>query len=460
MATFGPSSAEDQIWLPSMRICVLFNLDMRAYASRVVSMWLSLAKRNVQELTCWIDGNFYLPDSNYDFLNCCRILESKTLTKLELHGCYLGGGGGGVDVPIDLPCLKQLCLAAFKIDQVLLDILLLKCPALETLQLSSCKGFKVLRVSGLSKLKDLRVCLIHDLHRLQIDAAMPLQCLTLTELNTNKCKVEVASNSRKNLVELNIDGCRIADDFFNNVAEFPYLKTISLIDCPKLKRINISSASLKTCRVEECPNLGHIELDTPNLFSFQYSSTGNYNIITCSSKCQIPLVSLHFKCPPAATFNQILWHSKLVALLTNFRQSKYVNLSSDSKRTLIIPQELRLSACPPLSGVRELSLKVAKALTCHSALQYLDTLLWLSSHPWTISLSSKDLQSELLVKVQYENRMKEGESCSCDSAQPIHCRGSVFKDFEIWRERGLGGVDQMRKMLEQAFNKTEVTACG
>ncbi|KAH9626910.1 hypothetical protein KSS87_014971, partial [Heliosperma pusillum] len=73
--------------------------------------------------------------------------------------------------------------------------------------------------------------------------------------------------------KLVVDGCGITDDFFNNVAEFPHLETLFLADCPKLKRIKITSNSLISFDIEECPNLSEVEVDCPKLFLSRYSSS-------------------------------------------------------------------------------------------------------------------------------------------------------------------------------------------
>ncbi|XP_074270605.1 F-box/LRR-repeat protein At2g42720-like [Silene latifolia] len=212
----------------SLYVPMISDSKMRDYGVDIVSRCLSLAKHNVTELDYLISDNgwrFRPKDSYRALQNCLPILDSKTLTKLELHGCYLATLNK-VDIPIDLPNLKHLRLINFNVRENMLETLLAKCPALEKLEfLWLCEGFNVLRVPRLSKLKKLKVEYINNLDLIEINA-MSLQCLTLTNLST-KCRIKMASNSCNNLVNLFVDGSGITDDFFNSVAEFPHLKTIS-----------------------------------------------------------------------------------------------------------------------------------------------------------------------------------------------------------------------------------------
>ncbi|KAK9668528.1 hypothetical protein RND81_13G066800 [Saponaria officinalis] len=305
----------------SLYVPMLSDSKMRDYGADVVSRCLSLAKLNVDELIYWYHHSDS-PQDSYDALrNCLPILESKTLTKLMLHGCYLAS-----EIKWDLPNLKHLSLIMFVVDYKILDTLLAKCRALETLELSSCKGLKVLRVPRLSKLKELKVNHTLDLDLVEINA-MALQCLNLVKLKGNKCKVKMAPNSCNNLVELLVNGCAITDGFFNNVAQFPHLKTLFLIDCPKLKHIKITSKCLTSFNIKDCPNLSQAELDTPKLFFIGYSSSSNNRIRTYA----IPRASLLFKRPRAVTFDKLLWHFEHMVLLTSFRQSKDVQFTIKPK---------------------------------------------------------------------------------------------------------------------------------
>ncbi|XP_074270596.1 putative FBD-associated F-box protein At5g22720 [Silene latifolia] len=255
------------------------NSKMRDYGVDIVSRCLSLVKHNVTELDYqnYTYGWLHRPKDSYRVLqNCLPILESKTLTKLELSGCYLDMEKK-VDVAIDLPNLKHLRLLRFNVRENMLETLLAKCPALETLNFSLCEGFNVLRIPRLSKLKELQVIQIYDLDLLEINA-LSLQYLLLTDLNTNKFKVKMASNSCNNLVNLFVHHCGITDDFFNNVAEFPHLETVSLKHCPELKHIKITGNSLTSLEIKECPNLSQAEVDTPKSFFTGYSSSSK-NII-------------------------------------------------------------------------------------------------------------------------------------------------------------------------------------
>ncbi|XP_074270600.1 F-box/FBD/LRR-repeat protein At5g44980-like [Silene latifolia] len=255
----------------SLYVPMIYDSKMRDYAALVVSRCLSLAKNNVTELDYWIYNYGRWP---YAMQNCLPILESKTLTKLKLNGCYLAMEKK-VDIPIDLPNLKHLRLIEFNVGENMLETLLAKCPALEKLKFLLCEGFNVLRIPRVSKLKELKVMEIYDLHLVEINA-MSLQWLTLA--NLNKCKVKTASNSCNKLVKLFVDGCGITDDFFNNVAEFPHLETVSLTHCPELKHIKITGNSLTSFEIVECPNLSQAEVDTPKPSFTGYSSSST-NII-------------------------------------------------------------------------------------------------------------------------------------------------------------------------------------
>ncbi|XP_074270603.1 F-box/LRR-repeat protein At2g42720-like [Silene latifolia] len=277
---------------PSLRVLKKISLfvpmlydsnKMRDYGALVVSRCLSLAKHNVTELD-YRFNNFGWP---FALEKCFPILESKTLTKLEVCGCYLAMKKK-VDLPIDLPNLKRLRLTKFHVSENMLETLFTKCPALEKLEFSwLCGGFNVLRVPRLSKLKKLKVKYISNLDLIEINS-MSLQCLSLLNLSTN-CKIKMDSNSCNNLVNLFVDYCGITDDFFNNVAEFPKLKTISLIDCSELKHIKITSNSLTRFEVKDCPNLSRTELETPKLlFIGNSSSRKSHDIDWLIAKQGIP----------------------------------------------------------------------------------------------------------------------------------------------------------------------------
>ncbi|KAL9226944.1 hypothetical protein vseg_002699 [Gypsophila vaccaria] len=424
------------------------NVD--AYASDVVSRWILAARHNVELFSY----------STVKGRSCCnRILESKILTNLHLQGCSLSLSSQD---EVNLPCLKQLHLDNIVFGhRRVLDILLSTCArTLEKLRLFGGEGVKVLRLSGFSRLEDLQVMDIRALNRVEIMDAPALQYLTLIKLKFNRCKVTVASNSCSNLVKLFINGCALSDDFFNNVALFPNLKAVTLLDCPKLTRIKISSTCLRILTIEECPNLAQVELNTPKMDLFRYRTTDNNDIITLLSKCQIFRAILVLERSLDPTLDHTLWISKLVALLANFSQSIHLALKTNSKENIIIPQELRERFRPPLCGVQNLSLTVS-SLTNLDVLRQLDTLLWLSPHPKNISLVEEDIESTLSIELLYEDKLKEGGSCCCypAPAQPSNCRGCVLKDFRITDQSQLGNFNSIRKLLEHAVKKSKATAC-
>ncbi|XP_074273665.1 uncharacterized protein LOC141597163 isoform X2 [Silene latifolia] len=210
--------------------------------------------------------------------------------------------------------------------------------------------------------------------------------------------------------------------------------------------------------IEDCPNLSQIELNASKMDFFRYYTTLNHNIITLLSKCQFVRTSLILQRPRGALFNPILWYSKLVAFLANFSQSTHLDIETNSKKVVIIPQELRERFCPPLSGVQNLTFILATSSMVHDVLNYADALLWFSPHPKTISFCEEDLEPALSLELQYEDRMTELESCVCCRAHPTSCWRRVLKDFKIVYHRGLANCDSIRKLLEHELKKRKATA--
>ncbi|KAJ8451298.1 LOW QUALITY PROTEIN: hypothetical protein Cgig2_014070 [Carnegiea gigantea] len=446
------------------------------FGSTSVSMDLVTTGDELQRLTCYVQEYRFLRSGGRVYLlNLPKYLSasSKSLSSLKLTGnlrCKMFKSMSMEGTRTEFSSLRKISISWSRLDQWVVDTLLASCgTALEELMFLNCEGLKSLRLSGLPKLRVLRV-LNDDLNRVKLNAP---------QLHSLRLRSSRSLASCRNLVELSFCSCSITNDFFNQgLAKFACLKNLNISSCFCLTHIMLASNSLADLQIFDCRKLLRFEIDTPNLISFSYSMCEKSDFLSLVSHTPIAPLRAELYLTPCHAINHTQWHSKVVELLANFSCAQDIKLTWTANEALIIPQDLRESLSPPLWGVQcvDLSLYLPPVLVSgHSILQYLDTVLWLSSRPKGIHLSAigtkvddasyedsyedsdegghEDLGSwHIYLELQYKKDTGNVEhSCGCYPGQLISCWRHSLKDFKIKYQNRLEAAAILREFFDNAL---------
>ncbi|XP_031269593.1 uncharacterized protein LOC116128058 [Pistacia vera] len=307
----------------------------------------------------------------------------------------------------------------------MIENLFARCPLIEYLTIESSEGFKSLELFGLSELHEIKISNNDELEKVEINA-LNVHSVTITDMKT--CVINVASC--KNLKFLLLSELSIKDDWLCSViSDFSLLQFLSITSCDELRSIKISSPSLKELVINGS-DLVEVKLETPNLSIFKFSGHPISFTLNAMALSETDL----YVCGNDDDIQvdiQVL--VKYVELLANFnRCSEVLNLQHCTGAVFIVPREWRQILHPPLCGVKHLNLKIDD-LFDFTIPDLVDSLLWLSPHIETISMSFH-LGDSHKYSFQFsykEQLIHEGKTPSCCQSLPISCWQNCLKGVKI-----------------------------
>ncbi|KAJ0015251.1 hypothetical protein Pint_19730 [Pistacia integerrima] len=271
---------------------------------------------------------------------------AKSIDVLELYHCNLSRPRIGVQLS-----LRKLCLVGVCVDDQMIGNLFARCPLIEYLTIESSKGFKSLELFSLSELHEVEISNNVELEKVEINA-LNVHSVTITDMET--CVINIA-------------------------CYFSLLQFLSIAYCRKLRSIKISSPSLKELVINGS-DLVEVKLETPNLSIFRFRGLP---ISFTSNAMALSETDLYIY-----GNRDIQDLVKFTELLANFNQcSEVLNLHLRTGAVVIVPRECRQILHPLLCGVKHLNLLIGDDLLDLTIPELVDSLLWLSPHIETISMS-------------------------------------------------------------------------
>ncbi|OMO54082.1 hypothetical protein CCACVL1_28073 [Corchorus capsularis] len=266
--------------------------------SCLVDKWIGLAlEHQVKDLTLQIFHKqlYLLPETAF---------STKSITNLRLYNCKLNHPSA--TNAFKFHSLQKLELVRVDLDELMIQRLTRDSPLLEVIELKHCQGFENCHVPELLRLRKFSMT-TDELISIQIEAPnLHYFYLLCFELQRPLSGI----NNSPNLRFLSLCGNLIADDhtFQDLISKFPLLEYLAVMICDTLRKVTISSKSLKKLKFSECNELEAVHIDTPNLLEFYFNCT------------QVPIVSINAPCPWEICFRtwgevDIHWYLKLKKFL-------------------------------------------------------------------------------------------------------------------------------------------------
>ncbi|KAL5757640.1 hypothetical protein ACOSP7_020251 [Xanthoceras sorbifolium] len=330
------------------------------------------------------------------------VLLAKSIEVLKLSGCSLELPRGN---NILLHSLRTLCLS--QVDVELIEDLVSKCPSIQDLRLSMC-WFESLKLTGFSKLNKLELEDIKGLERLDIKA-LNVEFLSIVWSTIWLAPREISSLAFcENLKSIYFKRVPITDDEWlcNQISNLPHLECLSIHYSQTLKKIKISSPSLKTLSLVECRKLIKLEIDTPNLRFLHYRGT----IITLCVNA-LALLKVDLDLP------EFHWISE--------------GLKSQSPiyEDVIFLRYMRRRQSSPLLSTEHLTLTFYRKH--FDVAEVVDGLLWMAPHTKKISMECASTMKYLL-KFKYKKQLiYKGEVGSCCKCIPLSCWEHCIEEIEF-----------------------------
>nr|XP_011459960.1 PREDICTED: F-box/FBD/LRR-repeat protein At5g22700-like isoform X2 [Fragaria vesca subsp. vesca] len=242
-------------------------------------------------------------------------IKNLRLTKKQRRRIKNLGSSMPVDTRLLLPNLKTMYLKNVQFDKHALLYLILECPSIQGLSLTSCHcensdDFHVIS----SSLKSLEIehC---DSRIILVDEAVNLESFT------------VSSNSS-------------------------FLDYITLCDCPNLKYINVDAEHLKHLTVSETHDCLKATINTPNLVTFSFEGFSKSKILVKAPNLKVTRVFLDEE---VLGFNgPFRYFPTLRDFLEHIGFSKRVVLYINDFKALLFPENFRKNFSSPLYGVKHL----------------------------------------------------------------------------------------------------------
>ncbi|XP_050234168.1 uncharacterized protein LOC126682497 isoform X2 [Mercurialis annua] len=354
----------------------------------VIMPWLYLAPHTMSAIDRWIGyaleshvKELKVKAGNYNvklkYIVPLSVFDSKWMQVLYLLGCKLKLPFSG---NVKLPCLKKITIGTVHVDDNFIREFLAGSPMLEDIFFCDISGIKGLNVSNLVKLGKIFLRL-PDLEKLTIDGP-----------NVESITLDIGQYKWCNSVNLGVS-CKylsisspISDKWLNEqLKRLPHLENLKLYFCPKLERIEISNPLVSKLLINRCDKLSIVQIDAPCLHHFTYR--GNVvSVLSSTNHVTLSEVSLDI----SSEKMDITWYVRLIELLANFNTSfnvlKYV-FTSWTGKWVVIPEEVRKMAAPPLSNVKELNLQIQSQTEALPMAQLEDAMSWIAPHPQSLSIS-------------------------------------------------------------------------
>ncbi|KAJ0014287.1 hypothetical protein Pint_19738 [Pistacia integerrima] len=345
---------------------------------------------------------------------------AKSINVLELYRCNLSHPRIGVQLS-----LRKLCLVGVYVDDQMIENLFARCPSIEYLTIESSGGFKSLELFSLRKLHEVKMSHNDELEKVEINA-LNVHSVSITDMKT--CVINVASC--KNLKFLLLSELSIKDDWLCNViSDFSLLQFLSITSCDELRSIKISSPSLKELVINGS-DLVAVRLETPNLSIFKFSGHPISFTLNAMALSETDLYVYGYDDDIKVDIQVLV---EYIELLVKFNQcSEVLNLQHCTGAVVIVPRECRQILHPPLCGAKHLNLQI-DGLFDFTIPQLVDSLLWLSPHIETISMSFHLGDShKYSFQFSYKEQLThEGEIPPCCQSFPISCWQNCLKGVQI-----------------------------
>ncbi|KVH95897.1 F-box domain, cyclin-like protein [Cynara cardunculus var. scolymus] len=352
--------------------------------------------------------------------------------------------------------INVLSLNGLKFD---LCDLILACPSLGTLSLTSCEFLRDVNFSSLT-LTDikLRWCVVKfikikalNLHYFFFDADKhhPTRC----QINLLQCE-----NIRHLWLHNLVNGHDWIEEHANSLGE---LETFILNGCQDIKQIRVCNEKLERVNLFNCPALVSVEVIAPSLKYFCYRGTDRNRVcnISFTASSRIRYLSIEdagitdqwmeaqlakFRCLEGLRLVACNSLKKVKIVHENLQELELYNclrLTEAEINTpqllcfeyrggiielctmeLIIPEELRERLVPPLYDLQHLEIHIKSMDKIETDL--VDSLLWLSPLPKTLRISSGlDDTLQMIIKFAYNEMIGEEEDKNpfCCRSKPIKC---------------------------------------
>ncbi|CAL5415831.1 unnamed protein product [Camellia sinensis] len=189
-------------------------------------------------------------------------------------------------------------------------------------------------------------------------------------------------DSSCDLKVLHLEGLSIRDQLFKNLmSKFPLLEDIHLQYVSDLKRIDISSQSLKKIDLDNCNQMVEAKIDTPNLFSFEYVGNGIPSLYCFRAPHQLKatIICLKYDINPS-------WLLALRKFAADWNPSRVLTLQVKHgwpEMKICDADELEETYITKVPEIEHLNLKILWGRCCCESL--LNGLFW-SCHPKNLSL--------------------------------------------------------------------------
>lgn len=412
---------------------VLPKFDDHDFCLRVDN-WLEIlvSKIKVKELFINFEGyyaNFYEMSNRYR-PHCILpqiIFGSKSLlTVLKLHNCAIEHLV--FDACTKCESLQEVSLVNVSLSEEILRKILLCCSSsLIKLRLMDCSGVKNIRLSGLNKLNKVTVMDSDEerLERIEIEAPSlgSFQCCGW------RTTIRVSLVDCVNLQELYIADPFVWEQFSDDIgSKYPLLKTLSISNCCRLRRFEISSLQLERLSLQNAKFVSEAIIKTPSLSSFAFD--GNLSCISSfptdtSRQCGTKLVMLN-------AHVTILWFRKLKKFLTKFGvHNVVVWITSISRKVMTFNwDDVRDITFPPPCHVKHLELHACSWIEGDKVESLLDGLLW-SCRPETLSIEPFEENFIDFAMVLCEKFLSQNNRENCCGSCSVACWVHYVKDVKI-----------------------------
>lgn len=349
--------------------------------------WLSAAvDKNVKELEIHVNvkkKQYLLPDV---------VLMSETITSLKLSGCLSLFGF----TDAKLCNLRELSMKKTLVTETIIRKVEHSCPLIEDLRVIHCRGPVCLRITALVKLRRVEVHECDMLSSVEIEASN-LETFWYHGQNNQPCKFNLTGC--QNLKHLTLNAGEMTDEMFQNcISKFPLLEKLFLKECNSLDKITIISGKLKSLALMQCMMLQEANINTPSLFSFEYS--GHKMSFPSMNISGLREAKFHFN--PSSKASYI---SELQKFFGNFDQFKDFKLIMHSKQNMTIfedPREVRL--------VRYIDEKLELTTSKSSVLRSVDS--WLQAlHRKRLTVVSSSIEFPKSIHTLIMNREDDSYCC-------------------------------------------------
>ncbi|KAK2967126.1 hypothetical protein RJ640_006835 [Escallonia rubra] len=347
------------------------------------------------------------------------IFDVHSLIKLELQCCNIQEVQCS---PITCHSLQVLKLCLVSLDEQIIEKLMCSCPLIDTIIIGKCSGLKKVQINNQHHL---RIFEIEARYCETVDIKVPsLESFTYLEgWSSTSVGYPFTIQSIHNVKRLCLRLKKITDEFIRKiVSEFSLLQDLTLHCCPMLKRLVVSSHSLKSINLWSCDNLTDLYFDAPNLLSLDYRSDNR--VPGLSFNCTPTKLKIKLCIKHAVEHSGTLFFQKLRECLAQFNHSEMSLPRICVSEVSFTFEDLRAIPLPyPEPEVEEMSLSTYSPTQVYPLL--VDALFW-TCHPNSICMDECTEPSRDFIKLLCESLIDKRTTDCCRSDQ-VKCWRHYFK---------------------------------